>query len=96
MNASTSLGFEPTPDRIFVLKEKKDEKTASGIILAPVAQKEFKGEVISVGLRKDGSVMGVRAGDTVTFDGDRGFDTEINGTDYRVLAETEILWYTVK
>ncbi len=93
------IALVPLSDRIVVKPaEKAGEKTlASGIIIPETVDKEkpMQGEVVAVGPGKydDGKhiPMQVKAGDTVLF-GKYGYDeVKIDGQEYYILAESNVL-----
>ena len=93
------LLFVPLGDRIVVLPSEKEgeKKLASGIIIPETVDKEkpAKGEVIAVGVGKyeDGKrvPMQVKVGDTVLFS-KYGYDeVKIDGVEYYILSESNIL-----
>ena len=74
-----------------------EEKTASGIIIPDTAQeKPMQGKVVSVGSggRDDsGKVvpLDVKAGDTVLFGKWSGTEVKIDGTEYLIMKESDIM-----
>ena len=93
------LSLKPLGDRVVVLPSEKEgeKKLASGIIIPETVDKEkpAQGEVIAVGPGKfeDGkrSPMQVKMGDTVLFS-KYGYDeVKINGQEYYILSESNIL-----
>ena len=93
------LSLVPLGDRIVVLPAEKDgeKKLASGIIIPETVDKEkpAKGEVVAVGVGKyeDGKrvPMQVKVGDTVLFS-KYGYDeVKIDGQEYYILSESNIL-----
>jgi chaperonin GroES len=98
MAKSESVGIKPLGDRVVVRPtEKKEEKSASGLIIPDTANKEkpATGTVVAVGPGKyeDGKIvpMTVKAGDKVLFS-KYGYDeVKIGGEEYYVLSESSIL-----
>jgi chaperonin GroES len=93
------LSLVPLGDRIVVLPSEKEgeKKLASGIIIPETVDKEkpAKGEVIAIGVGKyeDGKriPMQVKVGDTVLFS-KYGYDeVKIEGVEYYILSESNIL-----
>ena len=74
-----------------------DERTAGGILLPDTAkQKPQQGKVIAAGpgkLTDDGKriALGVKIGDTVLYGKYAGSDVEVNGTEFKILRESDIL-----
>jgi len=96
------MGLKPIGDRIIVRREAAEEKTSGGILLPDTAkQKPQQGKVIAVGPGKptdkgDRLPLGVKVGDTVLFGKYSGSDVEVNGTEYKILREGDILGKVVK
>jgi len=89
----------PLADRIVVLPEKagEEKKLPSGIIIPETANKERpeQGKVVAVGMGKyeDGKLipLTVKVGDTVLFS-TYGFDeVKIDGKEYFILSESNVL-----
>ena len=91
------MGFRPLHDRVLVRRVEADEKTAGGIIIPDTAkEKPQEGEVISVGTgarADDGKVtpLDVKAGDTVLFGKYAGSEIKIDGKEYLILREDDVL-----
>jgi chaperonin GroES len=74
-----------------------EEKTASGIIIPDTAQeKPMQGKVISVGSGardETGKVvpLDVKAGDSVLFGKWSGTEVKIDGTEYLIMKESDIM-----
>lgn len=89
-----AMNIKPLGDNVLV-KQKKEEKTKSGIILS--AEKELpEGEVVAVGpgkLLENGqrSKMDVAVGDQVLLKSWGGDKVEIEGAEYKILSQDEIL-----
>jgi len=92
------MKLEPISDNIIVSAEKKEAKTASGIILPDSAEKEKPeiGKVISVGPGKmsmhgERVKMQVKKGDTVLFSKYSPQEVKLDGKEYLILKEDDIL-----
>ena len=91
------MSIKVVGNRVLVRQVESLEKTASGILLPDTAkEKPFEGEVIAVGSGRvldDGSreVMEVKAGDRVLFSKYGGVEVKIEGVDYLVLRQDDIL-----
>lgn len=87
----------PLEDRIVVKPQDAEEKTAGGIVLPDAArEKPLMGKVIAVGAGKlldNGSraAMNVKKNDVVLYGKYSGSDIEIDGEDYKILRESEVL-----
>ncbi len=91
------MKIRPLGDRVLVERIEEEEKTAGGIIIPDTAkEKPQEGRVISVGkgkVRDDGKVtrLDVSKGDRVLFGKYGGNDVTLDGTDYVILREDDIL-----
>ncbi|HEB54135.1 MAG TPA: co-chaperone GroES [bacterium] len=89
--------LRPLDDRVVLKVLDAEEKTAGGILLPDSAQeKPQRGKITAVGngkLNKDGKRMAldVKKGDVVLFGKYAGSDVKVDGTDYKILRESEIL-----
>ncbi len=89
--------IKPLGDRIVIKVSEGDVKTASGIVLPDTAkEKPQKGEVVAVGSGKvldNGQKVApeVKAGDKIIFSKYAGTDIKIDGTDYLIVRESDIL-----
>ena len=92
-----ALSLKPLDDRVVVEPTDAEEKTAGGILLPDTAkQKPQQGKVIAVGpgkLTDEGkrTLVGVKVGDTVLYGKYAGSDVEVNGTEFKILRESDIL-----
>lgn len=92
-----ALSLRPLGDKIVVERSEAEEKTSGGIVLPDTAKdKPKQGVVIAVGKGKvleNGSVKEpeVKAGDKVLFSTYAGTEVKVNGKEYLVVAESEIL-----
>ncbi|MGZ8219909.1 co-chaperone GroES [Methylomagnum sp.] len=91
------MKIRPLHDRI-VAKRMEEEKLSPGGIVIPDAAKEkpIKGEVIAVGSGKvldNGEVraLDVKAGDKILFGKYSGTEVKVDGTDYLILREDDIM-----
>ena len=91
------MKFRPLQDRILIKRLDKEEKTAGGIIIPDTAkEKPQEAEVVAVGRGKrleDGKVvaMDVKVGDRILFGKYSGSDIKIDGVEYLILREDEVL-----
>ncbi len=94
---ATKTELVPLADRIVVTALKQEEETASGIIIPDtVKEKPQQGEVIAVGPgKRDDSgtrqAVDLEPGDRVLYAKYSGTDVKIDGIDYIVLEEKNIL-----
>ena len=92
------MDIRPLHDRIVVKRlDEQDEKTAGGLIIPDTAkEKPQKGEVVAVGNGKrteDGKVlpMDLKVGDRILFGKYSGSDIKLDGTEYLIMREDEVL-----
>ena len=91
------MKLEPLDDRIVVEPMEAEEKTKGGIVLPDTAkEKPQKGKVISVGpgrVTDEGKRIApsVKKGDTVVYAKYGGSEIEIDGKEYMILRESDIL-----
>ena len=92
---ATSL--KPLGDRVVVQPKSREETTRSGIVLPDTAsEKPQEGKVLSVGpgrLLDNGKRvdMEVKAGDSVLFAKYAGTEVKLDGEDYLVIRESDLL-----
>ena len=91
------MKFRAFGDRIIVKQVEAENKTASGIVLPDTAkEKPSEGEVISVGpgrMLDNGKreEIEIEVGDKVIFSKFGGLEVKIDGEDYVVLRQSDIL-----
>jgi chaperonin GroES len=91
------MKIRPLQDRILVQRTESEEKTSGGIIIPDSAkEKPQEGVVIAVGkgkIRDDGNIspLDVSAGDHVLFGKYSGSDVRLDGEDYVILREDDVL-----
>ena len=92
-----SISIKPLADRVIVAPAAAEEKTKSGIIIPDTAkEKPQRGEVVAVGEGKvsdQGSLMKpqVKVGDQVLYGKYAGTEISIDGGDYLIMRESDIL-----
>ena len=91
------MKIRPLHDKILVKRLQEEEKTKGGIIIPDSAkEKPMEGKVIAVGkgkLMEDGKVhaLDVKAGDRILFGKYSGTEVKIDGEDYLIMKEEEVL-----
>jgi len=91
------MNVKPLADRVIVKALEAEEKTAGGIIIPDNAkEKPQKGEVIAVGEGKVADSgqkieMSLKAGDTVLYGKYSGTEINIEGEDYLIMRESDVL-----
>ena len=88
----SKLNIKPLADRVVVEPAAAEEKTAGGIIIPDTAkEKPQKGKIVAVGAGKKDEPMTVKVGDTVLYGKYAGTEISIEGTDYLIMRESDIL-----
>jgi len=91
------MKFRPLQDRVLIRRIEEEEKTAGGIIIPDTAkEKPMEGEVIAAGLGTrgdDGKLqpLDVKVGDRVLFGKWSGTEIKIDGEDFVVAKESDIM-----
>ena len=91
------LNITPLHDRVIVKPAPAEEKTAGGIIIPDTAkEKPSEGKVIAVGpgaKTEDGKIlpMEVKVGDLVLFGKWSGTEVKIDGVEYSIMKESDIM-----
>jgi chaperonin GroES len=86
------LNIKPLADRVLVETIEAETKTASGIIIPDNAkEKPQKGKVIAVGKGTKDSSMTVKVGDLVLYGKYSGTELKLEGKDYLIMSEKDIL-----
>ena len=91
------MKFRPLHDRVLIKVLDSDEKTSGGIIIPDTAkEKPQEGEVVAVGpgaKSENGKIspMDVKVGDIVLFGKWSGTEVKIDGTEYSIMKESDIM-----
>ena len=91
------MKFRPLHDRVVVKRIDAEEKTAGGIIIPDTAkEKPQQGEVIAVGpggRDESGKLIpiDIQAGDRVLFGKWSGTEVKIDGVEYLIMKESDIM-----
>jgi len=91
------MKFRPLHDRVVVKRIDAEEKSKGGIIIPDTAQeKPSQGEIIAIGpggRDEAGKLIpiDVRVGDTILFGKWSGTEVKIDGTDYLIMKESDIM-----
>ena len=87
-----ALNIKPLADRVLVEPAPAEDRTASGIIIPDTAkEKPQKGKVVAVGPGKKDEPTTVKEGDMVLYGKYSGTEISIEGTDYLIMRESDIL-----
>jgi chaperonin GroES len=91
------MKFRPLHDRVVLKRVEEDTKTKGGIIIPETAQeKPMQGEIIAVGpgaRDESGKIVAldVKKGDRVLFGKWSGTEVKIDGTEYLIMKESDIM-----
>lgn len=91
------MKIRPLADKVLVQRLEAESKTAGGIVLPDSAkEKPQRGKIVSVGKGKvldDGTLqkMQVKKGDVVLFTSYAGTDVKIDGKEYLIMNESDIM-----
>jgi chaperonin GroES len=91
------MNIRPLHDRVLVKRSEEEKKSPGGILIPDsAAEKPIKGEVVAVGKGKileDGKVrpLDVKKGDKILFGKYSGTEVKLNGTEYLVMREDDIM-----
>lgn len=87
-----ALNIKPLSDRVLVEPVAAETQTASGIYIPETAkEKPQKGKVVAVGNGNKDHEMTVKVGDTVLYGKYAGTEIKLEGTDYLMMREDDIL-----
>ncbi|MCP3943345.1 MAG: co-chaperone GroES [Desulfobacteraceae bacterium] len=91
------MSLRPLSDRILVERVEEDEKTKGGIIIPDTAkEKPAEGKIVATGngrMGEDGKLlaMDVKVGDRVLFSKYGGTEVKIDGSDYLIMRQDDVL-----
>ena len=91
------MKFRPLHDRVVVKRSDAEEKSAGGIIIPDTAkEKPSEGEIIAVGpggRDENGKLIPIdlKTGDRVLFGKWSGTEVKIDGIDYLIMKESDIM-----
>lgn len=86
------MNVKPLSDRVLILPNAAEEKTASGLIIPDTAkEKPLAGKVIAVGPGTTEVKMEVKVGDEVLYGKYAGTEIRIEGTNYIIMKQADIL-----
>jgi len=91
------MKIRPLQDRVIVQRIEEEEKTKGGIIIPDTAkEKPQEGKVVAVGKGKvtdEGKIIpvSVKEGDKVLFGKYSGSEVKLNGNEYVIMREDDIL-----
>ena len=92
-----AIKVRPLHDRIIVQRLEEEEQQVGGIIIPDTAkEKPQQGKIVAVGkgkVKEDGGIlpMDVKDGDTILFGKYSGQEIKLDGDDYLIMREDEVL-----
>lgn len=87
-----ALNIQPLSDRVLIEPSAAEQKTASGLFIPDTAkEKPQQGKVVAVGKGKKDHDMTVKVGDTVLYGKYSGTELKVEGNDYLMMREDDIL-----
>jgi chaperonin GroES len=93
----SKVNVRPLNDRVLVQRVEAESKTAGGILLPETAKEKPKeGKIVAAGngrLKDNGEreALAVKAGDRILFSSYAGTEVKINGEEYLIMREEDIL-----
>ncbi|MGM5630258.1 co-chaperone GroES [Apibacter raozihei] len=88
----SELSIRPLADRVVVEPAAAETKTASGIIIPDSAkEKPQEGVIVAVGTGKKDEPLTVKVGDKVLYGKYSGTELKLDGKDYLIMRESDIL-----
>ena len=91
------MNIRPLHDRVLIKRQEEETTSTGGIVIPDTAkEKPSKGEVIATGKGKmldDGEVrhLDVKVGDIVLFAKYSGTEVKVEGTEYLIMREEDIM-----
>ena len=86
------VNIKPLADRVLVEPLPAETKTASGLYIPDSAQeKQHQGTVVAIGNGKKDEPLTVKVGDTVLYGKFSGSELRLDGKDYLMMREDDIL-----
>ena len=86
------MNVKPLSDRVLILPNPAEEKTAGGLIIPDTAkEKPLAGKVVAVGPGTAEIKMEVKAGDQVIYSKYSGTEVKLDDEEYIVVKQNDIL-----
>ena len=91
------MKIKPINDRVLVIREKEEQKSAGGIIIPDTAkEKPQRGKIVAAGPGKVGedgkrTPLEVKSGDRILFSKYAGTEIKIDGVEHLFMKEEDIL-----
>jgi len=88
----TKVNIKPLADRVIIEPAQAEQKTAGGIIIPDTAkEKPQRGSVVAVGPGKKDEPMTLKEGDVVLYGKYAGSEISIEGKDYLIMRESDVV-----
>lgn len=88
----STVNIKPLADRVVLSPEAAETKTASGIIIPDTAkEKPQKGTVVAVGPGTKDNPITLKVGDAVLYGKYAGNELKLEGNDYLIMRESDVL-----
>ncbi len=88
----TQVNVKPLADRVLIEPAAAEQKTAGGIIIPDTAkEKPQRGTVVAVGPGKKDEPVTVKVGDLVLYGKYAGTEISVEGKDYLIMRESDIV-----
>lgn len=86
------MNVKPLADRVLVLPDPAEEKTAGGLFIPDTAkEKPLAGKVVAAGPGTKEVQMEVKVGDRVLYGKYAGTEITVEGTNYLIMKQNDIL-----
>ncbi len=86
------MSIKPLSDRVLILPNPAEEKTAGGLFIPETAkEKPLAGKVIAAGPGTTEVTMEVKIDDTVLYSKYAGTEVNVDGVDYLIMRQNDIL-----
>lgn len=86
------MNVKPLSDRVLILPNPAEEKTAGGLFIPDTAkEKPLAGKVVAVGPGTSEVKMEVAVGDTVLYGKYAGTEIHVEGEDYLIMKQSDIM-----
>lgn len=86
------MNVKPLSDRVLILPNPAEEKTAGGLFIPDTAkEKPLTGKVVAVGPGTSEVKMEVAVGDTVLYGKYSGTEVHFDGEDYLIMKQADIM-----
>ena len=88
----SKINIKPLADRVVIEPAEAETKTSSGIIIPDTAkEKPQRGTIVAAGPGKKDEPITVKLGDVVLYGKYAGTEITIDGKDYLIMKESDVL-----